>query len=397
MKNSMKLLAAAAAIGLLAAGGCSNSQPADAAGAGASTESKALEQPIKLAYFGPVTGNSMQYGKSLSEGVQLAVELANEAGGVLGRQIELVGFDDKGDPKEAVNVANKITSDPEIEVAIGSFASSASMSAAPVFEEAGVMQLAATCSHPDFVGMGELMFSNAMSMGIEARQYADNIIASCGKKDTAIIYANTDWGVTNSGNVRSQLQEEGVNVAAYEGYISGQTTDFTPILAKIKEQGPEILYVAAANYQEGANIFKQAVNLGFNTAYYAAGTILIQDFADLMGSTGDGIVVMCSVPMFTETALENADQAALDFIAAYQEAYGEVPDGFAANFFDATNMLLAKIEECGSYDAAAIQQAYRRYEKYPGASGTISLLDTKDVVRDVITYELHDGQFYLAK
>ena len=142
---------------------------------------------------------------------------------------------------------------------------------------------------------------------------------------------------------------------------------------------------------------KQAINLDFNTAYYAAGTILIQDFADLMGSTGDGIVVMCSVPMFTETALENADQAALDFIAAYQEAYGEVPDGFAANFFDATNMLPAKIEECGSYDAAAIQQAYRSYEKYPGVSGTISLLDTKDVVRDVITYELHDGQFYLAK
>lgn len=391
MKRIKQGLAAMLVLSTLALGGCADSTGEDVAQPADTTDA-----PIKIAYFAPITGNMMQYGKSVSEGVQLAVQMANEQGGIDGRQIELVAYDDKGDPKESVNVANKITADPDIQVAIGSFASSASMAAAPVFEEAGVMQLAATCSHPDFVGMGEYMFSNAMSMGIEAKQYADNIVNSCGTKDTAIIYANTDWGVTNSENVRDRMEEQGVNVVAYESYISGQTTDFTPILAKIKERKPEVLYVAAATYQEGANIFKQAINLDMNTEYYAAGTILIQDFADLMGSTGDGIVVMCSVPMFTETALENADQATLDFIDAYQTAYNEVPDGFAANFFDATNMLLKVIEQTG-YDAEAIEKLYREYEKYPGVSGTISLMDTKDVVRDVITYELHDGQFYLAK
>lgn len=393
------LVGAALTLAVLLAGcggsGGNGSSGSSADAGSAASGSQTSNEPIKIAYFAPITGNSMQYGKSVSEGIELAAKLVNEQGGIDGRMIECIAYDDKGDPKESVNVANKIINDPDIEVVLGSFASSASMAAAPVFEQAGVMQLAATCSHPDFVGMGKYMFSNAMSMGIEARQYADNMMTTSGKKPTAIIYANTDWGVTNSENVRARLEEEGVEITACESYVSGQTNDYTPILAKIKESNPEILYVAAANYQEGANIFKQAINLDLNAEYYAAGTILIQDFADLMGSKGDGIVVMCSVPMFTDTALENADQATLDFIEAYKQAYNEVPDGFAANFFDSANMLFGVIDEVG-YDADAIIEEYAKYTDYKGVSGTISLMENKDVLRDVITYKLKDGQFYLA-
>ena len=151
-------LAAAMSLAMLA--GCSGNTTSGSSSTGetgtASESSTAGEttgtEKNKLAFFLPMTGDQMQYGESLSRGAELALKQYNEKNGT-DYVIEIM--DDKGDPKEAVNVANLIVSDPTVIAGMGSFSSSCAMAAAPVFEEADLLLFSPNASHTDFPAMGE--------------------------------------------------------------------------------------------------------------------------------------------------------------------------------------------------------------------------------------------------
>ena len=228
--------------------GCTSSADTSTSDAGAGSSTG--EDVIRIAFFAPLTGNSMQYGVSFQNAINMKVSEINKAGGIDGKQIEIVAYDDKNDPKEAVNIANKIVSDPSIKAAIGSFSSSCSMAAAPVFDEAGVLHLGPTASHPDFVSMGEKSFTIAMPMKFEGAADADYAYQKTGGKDIALIYLNSDYGVSHSSVFKESYEALGGKVVAFEEFIPGQTKDFTPVITKIKQANPGALFVIA-DYSDG--------------------------------------------------------------------------------------------------------------------------------------------------
>ena len=140
MKKMMKMVSLILAmVMLLALAGCgaapSETKAPDAA-TSADNGGSAASAKNKLAFFLPMTGDQMQYGESLSHGAKLALKQYNEAHGT---DYVIEVYDDKGDPTEAVNVANKIVSDPTVIAGMGSFSSSCAMAAAPIFEEADLL------------------------------------------------------------------------------------------------------------------------------------------------------------------------------------------------------------------------------------------------------------------
>ena len=381
------LLSAVMGLGVLTGCGGSGQESTTEAGSG---------DTIKIGFFAPLTGNNMQYGVSFQNAINMNVEEINNAGGINGQQIKIVAYDDKSDPKEAVNIANKIVADPEIKVAIGSFSSSCSMAAAPVFAEAGVMHIGPTASHPDFVNMGDMAFTIAMTMEFEAAADANYAYEKIGGKDLAIIYLNSDYGVSHASVLKEQYEANGGKVVAYEEFIPGQTKDFTPIITKVKQSNPGALFVIA-DYSDGANIFKQAQNLGLECDLIGPGMLIKEEFVDVVGDAAEGLLMLSTLPIYSEEDRENEDPNKAKFVSKYQDKYDAIPDGFPANAYDCITLLTEAIEKVG-YDADKLSEEFRNIGRYEGVSGNITIdPETKQVKRDLMVYTIQDGKYVIEE
>ena len=354
----------------------------------------ALSPAYQIAALKPEE-QQMQYGESLSRGAELALKQYNEKNGT-DYVIEIM--DDKGDPKEAVNVANLIVSDPTVIAGMGSFSSSCAMAAAPVFEEADLLLFSPNASHTDFPAMGENMFSAVMSQKYEGAEFADALIEMFGAQNVAILYQNTDHGVIATDVFTKQYEAGGGKVIMSETFIPGQTKDFSPVLSRIKEQDPDLFYVNAS-YNDCAQIFMQAKALNMDCQLVGPGMLLTEEFLDVVGNKIDGTIVMSSVPAFLPSVLESGelDAASKNFVDSYTAEYNEVPDGFAASAFDAVNIVLDAVAKVGT-DTPALREELKTLRDYPGVSGyNMSFNEQKEMVKGIYLFEIQDGQFVRVK
>lgn len=345
----------------------------------------------KLAFFFPLTGDLMQYGQSLKNGAELAIKHYNEKNGTS----YISEFnDDKGDPKEAVNVANKIVADSTVIAGLGSFNSSCAMAAAPVFEEERLLLISPAASHTDFPGMGDMMFSCVMSQKYEGAEFANEVFKKFGAKKLAIIYQNTDQGVLASKLFADKWKELGGEMVAMESYVPGQTKDFTPILSNIKMKKPDIIY-ASSSYNDAAQIFMQAKNLDISGQLVGPGMCLTEDFLKVIGNKADGAIILSSTPCFMPSVLEssNLDDATKKFIDDYKAAYNKTPDGFSAQAFDTVNILLDSVAKVGT-DSEALRKDIASIRDYAGLSGfNMKFNENKEMVKGIYVFELKDGNF----
>ena len=381
---------------LLALTGCGSSTQSetkapDAADNGGSTASG----KNKLAFFLPMTGDQMQYGESLSRGAELALKQYNEAHGT-NYVIEV--YDDKGDPTEAVNVANKIVSDPTVIAGMGSFSSSCAMAAAPVFEEADLLLFSPNASHTDFPSMGKNMFSAVMSQKYEGAEFADALIEQFGVQNVALLYQNTDHGVIATDVFTKEYELKGGTVISKETFVPGQTTDFSPILSKIKEKKPDLLYVNAS-YSDCAQILMQAKNLNIDCQYVCPGMALTEEFLKVVGTSIDGTLVLSSVPAFLPSVLETAelDESMQAFVDSYTAEYNEIPDGFAASAFDAVDIVLGACEKVGT-DTPVLREEIATLRNFPGVSGyNMQFNENKEMIKGIYMFQIQNGQFVVAE
>ena len=411
-KTCRKLVSAVIGMSILAGvlSGCGatgageSSAATEASGAGAADTSESAPEEggeaaetsedsgkNKLAYFFPLTGDQMQYGLMLQRGSELALDLYNEEHGT---SYVAEFHDDKGDATEAVNVANKIVADPSVIAGLGSYSSSCAMAAAPIFEEAQMLLLSPNASHVDFPAMGDFMFSCVISQKYEGPLFAEELAKVTGPKKLAIIYQNTDQGVLASDLFKTKWEELGGEVVAMESYVTGSTKDFSPMLSKVKEAGAEIIYASAA-YNEAAQIFIRAKNLNIEAQLVGPGMCLKKELLEIVGDQADGAIVLSSIPYFSEESVDAPDvnDETKFFIKEFQEKYGEIPDGFAASAYDATNILLNAIEKVGT-DSEALRQEIGSLREFNGISGyNMSFNENKEMLKGIYAFEIGNGTF----
>lgn len=396
MKLTSLILALVMMLALAACGGSAAPAATEAPAAEAPAETQAAEAgKNKLAYFVPMTGDQMQYGESLSRGAELALKQFNEAHGT---NYVLEIYDDKGDPTEAVNVANMIVSDDSVIAGMGSYSSSCAMAAAPVFEEADLLLFSPNASHTDFPSMGVNMFSAVMSQKYEGAEFADALIDRFGTQNVALLYQNTDHGAVATDVFTKQYEAQGGTIICKETFIPGQTTDFSPVLSKIKEQAPDLMYVNAS-YSDCAQILMQAKALNMDCQFVCPGMALTEEFLKVVGTTIDGTIVLSSVPAFLPSVLEASelDPTVQAFVDSYTAAYNEIPDGFAASGFDAVNIVLNACEKVGT-ETPALREEIATLREFPGVSGyDMYFNESKEMVKGIYMFEIQNGQFMIAE
>ena len=179
-----------------------------------------------------------------------------------------------------------------------------------------------------------------------------------------------------------------------ESYVTGSTKDFSPMLSKVKEAGAEIIYASAA-YNEAAQIFIQAKNLNIEAQLVGPGMCLKKELLEIVGDQADGAIVLSSIPYFSEESVDAPDVNAETkfFSQKKKKKYGEIPDGFAASAYDATNILLNAIEKVGT-DSEALRQEIGSLREFNGISGyNMSFNENKEMLKGIYAFEIGNGTF----
>ena len=344
--------------------------------------------PIYFAWYGPLTGDSKQYGDTERVAVELALEKINgEWGGVLdGRPIVVDFYDDKNDAKEAVTIANKIVGEGKYVASIGGFGSTPSMAAAPIYEEAQIINYSPTSSHQNYSSLGDYIFRNTPTQALETAAYAEYVYNDLGIRSVCILNVNDDWGNNIATIFSDTFTEMGGEVLNSESYLPNQTTDFTPMISKAKSLGAEAFF-PVAYYQDSANILKQADGLDWHPQMILSSSCLKQELIDLAGDLANGCFLMNAYTPDIDT------DRFREVVAAYEERTGKAGDAFLMQTYDVVMQLATAINEAGSADPTVVRDTLAGMTDYECLAGTYSMNEVGDAVRPLQPIRIIDGEF----
>ncbi len=330
--------------------------------------------PIYIGVSGPLTGNYAEYGQNWKKAMDLGLGWINGAGGVNSRPIELIYTDSKSDPKESAAVAQKYVSDKRIVATIGDFTSTACMAAQPIYDQAGLVQLSPTASHPNFAPGSVWSFGIIGTQAGEGPFMARYAVQMLGKKKLAVLYINNDWGIATKDYFVNPAKEMGADILAIEAFFETDK-DFTGVLTKLRGVKPEILYVPSM-YNEMALIAKQREKLGWmDVLLMGPGSLYSPKLLEIGGTSVNGLYT--SAVFFPKDPRPEVQK----FVTGFEEKYKSSPNMFAAIAYDGINLMADVIRKAGT-NRKAIRDELAKTQNFPGVTGKITFTGQRDVIKD---------------
>lgn len=339
MKKLVSTLLAVAMVATLLVG-CGNNADANAsANASADqTTDAAAGATFKIGGIGPVTGAAAVYGTAVKNGAQIAIDEINAAGGINGYQIEYNFQDDECDAEKSVNAYNTLK-DWNMNVLVGSVTSGCCVAVAAQSATDNMFQITPSGSSVDCINTNDNVFQVCFTdpnQGVASADYiADNAVAS----KVAVIYDSSD--VYSSGiyeKFAAEAQTKGLEIVAAEAFTADNKTDFTTQLQKAKDNGAELVFLPIY-YTEATLILSQANTMGFAPKFFGC-----DGLDGILGVENFDVALAENVMLLTPFAADATDDMTKSFVEKYNTAYGETPNQFAADAYDAVYTVKAAAE-----------------------------------------------------
>lgn len=388
---TIRRAAALAGTAALVLGLAACSTPSPDAGSGSGSEGST--EPVRFGVALPQTGDQAQYGEYFEQGFELALAQINEAGGVDGRDVELVYEDTQADPAQAPAVAQKFVDDASILAVLGDFGTPATAAASPIYQAAGLTQFAFSASASTVTDPGDFIFATWVSQEYEAPRLA--AFAAEQGSTAAVFYHDTDWGLNTHGFFSEGAEDAGLEEVYATGY-NPESTDFRPLLLAAQAENPEVI-VLISYAADGALITAQARELGIDVPIVGISSIYNQQFIELAGDAAEGVQTLS---YFTP---ENPDEAVQQFITDFAAEYDvETPSDYAIRAYDALNIVAtaaAAAADEGELDRQSLRDALVTGEDFATILyGPITFADNRRIVdADQYALVIEDGAFVLAE
>jgi branched-chain amino acid transport system substrate-binding protein len=350
------------------------------------------QDTIKIGFFAPITGPAAADGASAKNAVELGVKDVNASGGIKGKKVELIVYDDRLKAEEAVAIANKlIEKDKVVGVVSGSYSGPTRVSA-PIFQKAGMPMVAGYAVHPDVTWdpntkkPNDFMFRNGFLGEVEGAAAAQFAVKDLKAQKMSMIFMDNDFGRSISSGFAARAEKLGAKILAKEMYKFPGEKDFRPFLTRIKGGNPDVIF-AAGYYNEAASIVRQAKELDIKSQILGEEGFDSPKFLEIAGPTAEGVIIA--------TNLDRDDSRPLvqNFLKNYKEAYKEDADMVGASSYDAFMILVDAIKKAGT-DAKAIQKALLGTKDYNGLTGKISRFVEGEVVKPVQIQIVKEGRFH---
>ena len=345
---------------------------------------------IKVALVAPLSGNNATYGVKQENGYRLAMDEINDAGGVYGAQIELVTYDDTGDPQTAAAGTQKFVDDEDVLVLGGSCLTSCTAVMLPITGDSELAQMVVSSSAASLTGLSPYFFRMAVQDAQVGPQIA-KVFAGMGDKTAVALYPNNDFGIGLKDSFVAQFESDGGEVLDTIEY-QDTDQDFSAILTNVASLKPDCIALCGTT-TDGATIVKQARQMGIEAHIMGQPGLYNQNVIDIAGEYAEGLLA-CGVFIAS-----NPDEKVQEYVAKYKDRFNETPDHFSALAYDQMYVIAdaaaRSMEEYdGEVDRESMIEALRGTE-YDGVTGHVNFDDNGDWVRDYLTLTVKDGEYVL--
>ncbi len=365
-------VAIAAAPFMLAAFGCSS-------GGGSQNE-------IVIGHFASMTGSEATFGRSTDEGLNLAVEEINQAGGIGGKKVKIITYDDKGDAREAGSAVTRLVTRDKVVAVVGEVASKLSLTGAPICQENGVPMVTPSSTNPKVTKIGDKIFRvcfiDPFQGWVCAKFARENDKLKATK--AAIL---TDQASPYSVGLQDAFEEAfvklGGKIVSKQTYQAGDQ-DFSAQLTSIRSDQPDVIFIPGY-YTDVGNIAIQARNLDIKVPLLGGDGWDSAKLGEIAGKDIEG--------SFYSNHYSHQDPAprVQDFIKKYKDKYGSTPDGLAALGYDAGRILFAAVQKAKSLSGDDIAAELAQTKDFDGVTGKISINEQRDAVKPAVILEMKGG------
>jgi branched-chain amino acid transport system substrate-binding protein len=374
MKRSLLSLTLIA--GLLAVSSC---QPA---GSG--------NDKVRIGVFMSLTGSTANFGISSVNGIKMAAEEVNAAGGINGKQIELLVQDDRSDASEAATIVTKFVTQDQVHAILGEVASSRSIAAAPIAQNAKIPMLTPSSTNPEVTKKGDFIFRSCFIDPVQGAAIAQFAARTLNAKRAALMVdRKNDYSTGLEKVINDTFTRMGGQIVATQSYQEGDQ-DFNAQLTSLKGSNPEVIFVPGY-YNDVGLIAKQARDKGITVPLVGGDGWDSSQLYAIGGTALNGSFFTNHYSPF------DTDPKVQKFVSGYKSRYNTTPDALAATAYDAALIMFDAIKRANSLDGTAIRDALAATKEFPGVTGNVTFNSDRDAVKPIIMIEIKDGGTYAVR
>jgi len=344
---------------------------------------------IPVGEYGSMSGSEATFGQSTHKGIMLAIDEINGSGGVLGKQLRDINYDDQGSQDQAVTVVKKLIDQDGVCAVIGEVASSNSLAGGGVCQESQVPMISPSSTNPDVTKNRDYVFRVCFTDDFQGSVGAQFALKQGWKKVALLTCEDSDYSKKLSEFFKQTFEAGGGTIVASETYYRADKDDKSQ-LTRIAAATPDAVYLPGY-YTNVVLILRQArEDIGLKVPFFGGDGWDSTDTLAL-GPIADGCY-------FTNHYSPDDQRPSVQqFIAAYKAKYnGELPDAMAITGYDAAKVLANSIKRANSIDPKAIRDAIAQTKDFPGAGGNITLDENRNARKPIVILEILGGKTKLA-
>lgn len=345
-------------------------------------------ETIKMGLLVPLTGPAAADGTSALYSVQIALDQVNKDGGVLGKQIELVYYDDRADAKEAVALAYKLIEQDKIAAFVAGSYSLPTRAVAPIFQEERIPLVAAYAIHPDVTTAGDFCFRNGFLGFVEGKAagYASHKLL--GAKTVALLTSDNDFGRTLVTGFKEYADKYApdLKIVSEQAYPFSEK-DYKPYLSKIKELNPDVIFASGYYFQTGP-LLRQARELGIESKILGEEGADSPKLVEIAGEAAEGFYIV------TNFDRDDPRPVVQNFLKEFRGRHKFEPDMVGASAYDAFMIIVNAMKTAGTADGKPVRDAIAATVGYDGLTGVMGGFDEiGEVVKPVQVQVVKEGLF----
>ena len=345
---------------------------------------------VKVGVFMSMTGDTANFGISSTNGIKMAADEANAAGGINGKQIELDVQDDRSDPSEAATIVTKFVTQDGVNAILGEVASSRSIAAAPIAQNAKIPMLTPSSTNPEVTRKGDYIFRSCFIdpvQGAAIAQFAARTLKA--KRAAIMVDRKNDYSTGLETVIKATFARMGGEMVQTQSYQAGDQ-DFNAQITSIKGANPDVIFVPGY-YGDVALFAKQARDKGVTVPLVGGDGWDAKQLYEIGGKALNGCYFTNHYSPY------DTDPAVVKFVTDYKARYGSIPDALAATAYDAAKIMFDAIKRASSLDGKAIRDSLAATKDFPGVTGRVTFNSDRDAVKPIVMIEIKDGGTYAVR
>lgn len=347
---------------------------------------KTDDNEIVIGSYASITGATASFGTYQLNGITMAVEEINAKGGINGKKIKLINYDNKSDNDETLAVVNRLVTQDKVIALLGEATSGRSKIGAQVAQQNKIPMLSTSATNPDVTKVGNYIFRACFIDPFQGMVMAKFMTQNLKFKKAAIMRdIKSDYSVGLADNFAEKLKGMGGEIVADVSYQEGDI-DFKSQLTSLKGKNPDVIFIPGY-YNEVALIAKQVKELGLKQVLLGGDGWASPKLYELAKDAINGNYFS------NHYSTESKDPKTVEFIKDYKTKFKETPDAMAALAYDATYMMAEAIKNSKTLTSENIRNELANIKNFHGATGETKMNEDRDAVKSATVVQVEGVDF----